>query len=339
MKGHILMKTKVNEINPLITVAIPTLNRPRYLKEALESVLQQDCDNLEIVISDNFSSDETSKYLESIVDNRIRVFRQTKRISMVSNWNFCLKMSRGEYFLLLSDDDILGPNALRSFVVDIMQYRELNMQIPLLYGRTVVIDSDGHEIISFRQPNGLKIENGSLFINSWLRGKRKNVSLCSTLFNTASLESLGGFPEDVGYAADAAAIGRLSFINIAYVSGAMAYYRYHSINESNLTYSKPSIRLKSHLSMMEFIQDGLSSVSILQLRRAKELFLRRTYLNDIVYHTNLPFSQIIYEYRSTFPKDKNMVFIFFRFIIGRIKQSLLLKPIKLIWRQIRKMNR
>ena len=100
---------------PLVTIAIPTYNRDRYLKEAIDSARNQTYKNVEILIRDNASEDTTELIAreEMRSDDRIQYVRNKKNIGMRNNWNKLLNAASGEYFLLLSDDDILAPNAIK----------------------------------------------------------------------------------------------------------------------------------------------------------------------------------------------------------------------------------
>ena len=93
---------------PLVSIAIPTYNRANgYLREALQASLGQSYPAIEIIVSDNFSSDNTEEVVRSYSDSRIRYFRQSENIGANNNFNFCLDQSRGAYFLLLPDDDLI----------------------------------------------------------------------------------------------------------------------------------------------------------------------------------------------------------------------------------------
>lgn len=96
---------------PKISIAIPTRSREGYLRIAVESALAQTYPNLEIVVSDNASDDGTWKYLSSLTDSRLIVCRQTEDLGMVGNFNACLSAASGELFLMLSDDDLVSPDA------------------------------------------------------------------------------------------------------------------------------------------------------------------------------------------------------------------------------------
>jgi glycosyltransferase involved in cell wall biosynthesis len=78
---------------------MPTYNRANgYLREALDSALAQTYPNLEIVISDNGSTDNTESVVRSYADPRIRYYRQQPPIISNDNFNFCLQQANGAYF-------------------------------------------------------------------------------------------------------------------------------------------------------------------------------------------------------------------------------------------------
>ena len=99
----------MNKKNPLITIVIPTYNRRKLLEKALNSAINQTYKNLEILISDNHSKDGTEEFCKmwEEKDSRIKYFRHDKNIGMTNNNNFIHKKVRGEYFVILCDDDWL----------------------------------------------------------------------------------------------------------------------------------------------------------------------------------------------------------------------------------------
>ncbi len=93
----------------LVTVAIPTYNREKYLKQSINSVLNQTFKNFELLVVDNHSEDNTQKVVEDIHDGRIRYIRNKKNIGILNNWNKCIDLAKGKYLVILGDDDILLP--------------------------------------------------------------------------------------------------------------------------------------------------------------------------------------------------------------------------------------
>jgi glycosyltransferase involved in cell wall biosynthesis len=94
---------------PKISVLIPCFRQARFLPETLDSVLRQDFHDLEVIASDDCSSDNTLSILQDYAsrDSRIRIFRHNTNLGMVENWNFCLRQARGEAVKLMGGDDRL----------------------------------------------------------------------------------------------------------------------------------------------------------------------------------------------------------------------------------------
>jgi glycosyltransferase involved in cell wall biosynthesis len=94
---------------PKISVLIPCYHQAQFLPEALDSVLRQDFQDLEVIASDDGSPDDTFSVLQdySRRDSRIRIFHQPSNLGMVENWNFCLRQARGEAVKLMGGDDRL----------------------------------------------------------------------------------------------------------------------------------------------------------------------------------------------------------------------------------------
>lgn len=94
---------------PLVTVGIPTYNRASTLGRAIESVLGQDYPHIEVVISDNASTDETQAICKEFqeADNRVRYIRQLSNQGATANFNQVLQQASGDFFMWLGDDDWL----------------------------------------------------------------------------------------------------------------------------------------------------------------------------------------------------------------------------------------
>ncbi|MEX2381976.1 MAG: glycosyltransferase family 2 protein [Opitutales bacterium] len=103
---------------PLISIGIPTYNRPDGLLRAVKSVRRQTCPRLEILISDNASTDTTQEVCQRLAesDNRIRYVRQPKNLGPLLNFEFLLEQSAGTFFMWVADDDTLEPNVLERYV-------------------------------------------------------------------------------------------------------------------------------------------------------------------------------------------------------------------------------
>ncbi len=92
---------------PLVSIGIPTYNRARLLPGALNTLLRQTYKNIEYIISDNASTDDTETLMRAYAaeDMRITYIRQPKNIGAIANHEFVLKQAKGKYFMWASDDD------------------------------------------------------------------------------------------------------------------------------------------------------------------------------------------------------------------------------------------
>jgi glycosyltransferase involved in cell wall biosynthesis len=108
---------------PLVSVGVPVWNREKLIRDAIESVLAQDYPNLEVIISDNDSSDGTGAICEEYAarDPRIRYHRCPQNMGMNRNFLRVLERARGKYFTWLASDDVLSHNNYLSAVVNFME--------------------------------------------------------------------------------------------------------------------------------------------------------------------------------------------------------------------------
>jgi hypothetical protein len=97
---------------PFISVVIPTRNRAHLVRHAIQSVLWQDFDDYELIVSDNCSADNTAEAVREAAGARARYVRPDRVLSMPDHWEFALDQARGRYVAYLCDDDVWVPGAL-----------------------------------------------------------------------------------------------------------------------------------------------------------------------------------------------------------------------------------
>lgn len=95
-----------------ISFLIPTKDRLALLKHAIASILDQpkDAAEIEIVVTDNASSEDYASYIGELADSRVVYFRQPESVSVTENWQKALSLATGDYILMLGDDDALTPD-------------------------------------------------------------------------------------------------------------------------------------------------------------------------------------------------------------------------------------
>ena len=173
--------------NPLVSIGIPTYNRAGgNLPKVIERALGQTYQNVELIVSDNCSSDHTQALVRSIEDARLRYFRQETNIGPNNNFNFCLNQARGEYFLLFHDDDMIDQDFVEACISSLEPGQTAGV---ILTGVRII---DEHDIVVGEHENNAAGLSPAEFILGWFAGKTA-LYLCSTLYNTIRLKEAGGF--------------------------------------------------------------------------------------------------------------------------------------------------
>lgn len=172
---------------PLVTIAIPTYNRANaFLKEALTCAINQTYTNIEIIVSDNCSIDNTEELVNDFNDPRIKYIKQPTNIGANNNFNYCVNRARGEYLYMLLDDDVVDNDFVDVCVTAVTDHKNVG----IIRTGTRILNADGK--IIFERPNtaaGLSMKD---LILAWFANKT-TMFVCSTLFNTKRLQEIGGF--------------------------------------------------------------------------------------------------------------------------------------------------
>lgn len=104
--------------HPLISICIPTYNGDKFLNTCIDSAINQSYRNIEIIMVDDGSIDNTYDIIRHYAakDERIKIFRNEKNLGLVGNWNRCLEVSSGEWIKFLFQDDYLAPECIEVMV-------------------------------------------------------------------------------------------------------------------------------------------------------------------------------------------------------------------------------
>lgn len=125
---------------PLVSIMIPTYNRPQFFELALQSALRQKYENLEIIVCDNSTGDRTEALIEKYLgDSRLRYHRNKTAKTKKENFAPFEHLAKGEYLQWLMDDDIL----LDGKIEKMMQAFRENPTARLVTSRRAVIDGEG----------------------------------------------------------------------------------------------------------------------------------------------------------------------------------------------------
>ncbi len=133
---------------PLVSVCIPAYNGANFLGAAIQSVLNQDLTDFELIISDDNSTDHTAEIVAQFQDKRIRYIRNSVNLGPEGNWNKCLELAQGKYFKLLPHDDILAATCL-SRQTEVLE-KDSDQSIALVFCARQIIDHND-KIITTRK--------------------------------------------------------------------------------------------------------------------------------------------------------------------------------------------
>ncbi len=101
---------------PLVSILIPTFNREKYLGQALNSALAQTYKNIEIIVHDDASTDNTPGVLALYHDKRLKIIRTKINYGMLGGWNYIVGKAKGEYIKFLASDDLLESTCVEELV-------------------------------------------------------------------------------------------------------------------------------------------------------------------------------------------------------------------------------
>lgn len=129
-------------VRPLVSVGVPTFNRPENLRRSLACISGQTYFALEIIVSDNASpGDDTKQVVEEWMqkDKRIKYVRQPLNLGPVANFQYLLDSAKGEYFLWFADDDWRA----ESYIETLVQELQSDSQAVLAFCDIAVLDERG----------------------------------------------------------------------------------------------------------------------------------------------------------------------------------------------------
>jgi len=133
------MKTEfANDSSPQITTIIPTYRRPKFLKYAIQSVLDQTYKDLIVLVCDNASGDETKSVVMSLAekDPRVKYFCQQEHVSLEDNFETGLRLVTTPFYSFLCDDDFFLPWFYETALTSLNQ----NPQAMMFAGGTLIVD-------------------------------------------------------------------------------------------------------------------------------------------------------------------------------------------------------
>ena len=143
----------LNQNNPLVSICIPTYNSAEYLRESLDSIVNQTYPNKEIIISDNASTDETEKIAKEYMEkHKVKYYRNEKNIGAEANFTRCVELANGEYIAVFHSDDLYLPDMVKKQV----EAFQKSPTIGAVFTMASLINSKNEVIGKIKLPSKLK---------------------------------------------------------------------------------------------------------------------------------------------------------------------------------------
>lgn len=224
----------------LVSIAIPAY-KTEFLVEAINSALGQDYLNLELIIVNDASPYDIDTIINSYTDSRIRYYKNECNLgkqSIVLNWNKCLSLAKGNFFILLCDDDMLKPNFVSELLRLATQYPSCNV----FHARKINLYTDGH---TEESPVWPVFELGESFIRNSLN-KMRHHTVSEFMYRLPFFQQKGYINFPIGYYSDRATIMNVVVQGgLASSDNCLAVFRFsenHITSSKNSRYSLDKVR-------------------------------------------------------------------------------------------------
>lgn len=158
---------------PKITVIIPTRERCDVLESSLRTVTSQDYDNLEIIVSDNCSTDDTEGVVRRANDHRIRYVNTGKRLNMSHNWEFALSHVCEGWVSFIGDDDGLLPESIKTVanIIEAAGVEAIRSTFCTYHWPAIMGNEHGQLIVPMG--SGIEMREASPWLGKVMRGVAK----------------------------------------------------------------------------------------------------------------------------------------------------------------------
>ncbi len=153
----------------LVSILIPVYNREEFISQTIYSALEQTYKNIEVIVVDNCSSDNTWKIIKTFlsIDKRVKAYRNDSNIGPVKNWLRCIQKAKGVYGKILWSDDLMSPQFIEESMNAITKFNDVGF----VYSAVGYIDNDGNKIgYAYHLDGSEGIKKTSSFISRALLG-------------------------------------------------------------------------------------------------------------------------------------------------------------------------
>lgn len=221
---------------PLVSILIPTYNRPDFFIQALESCLNQTYKNIEIIICDDSTNDETLLRVQPYLNDFPQIIyeKNEKNLGQFANDLKCIELAQGEFINFLMDDDLFHPQKIEKMIDYFI--KDENEEIKLVTSKRQLIDSEGNFLEDWIATKLLFDEDtviDGIIVGEFLLKNIINLigEPTTVLFRKSALREPFGYFGNREYKCNvdlASWISMLSHGKMVYISESLSYFRIHS---------------------------------------------------------------------------------------------------------------
>jgi glycosyltransferase involved in cell wall biosynthesis len=282
-------------VEPLVSICIPAYNAERFIVETLETALAQTYPNIEIIVSDDASTDNTVGLVQGYCSRGVQVIRQAHNLGMHANWNAAIRASSGKYILKLDADDLVDAD----HVAQQVKVFESHPEVVFAHCACRLIDVNGCFLGYERSLHGSFIRSG---LDEWTRYVFGPRAVNIVMLRRRAYDQVCGYDERYRYSGDWAMHRSLLRIgSVFYNHNVLASYRIHNCGKAEIRRLQAYERLM-HLSDMErnWPEEVPNKMDV--LRRARRRFAVITLLGASKYRgtERTEILQLVPEYSQDF---------------------------------------
>ncbi|HBI22411.1 MAG TPA: hypothetical protein DDY37_07520 [Legionella sp.] len=245
-----------------VTVILPVYNGSAYLREAIESVITQDCDDWKLLIVDDCSKDNSINIINKYNSSKLELKKNKSNLGLYGSLNKAIEGVNTDYCVILMQDDMLKPNHISSF----LRFSKMHENCVSFWGDNDVIDSHGN-YSSKGRVDGIQ-DYCAPSRKAWLDTFRRGCYwIISGSFNKTSWLKIHPFRSEFPHAAD------LNFLittihqkPMLYVGSTFSIVRIHDDQQTN-RHVREARDLREYLIILrEQYREGMTRLEFLRLR-------------------------------------------------------------------------
>lgn len=334
--------------SPKISIIIPNYNHSRYLPQRIESVLNQTCQDFEVLLMDDCSSDTSRAILVEYAQRDARIqllFNEQNSGSTFKQWNKGIALAKGEYIWIAESDDDAAPN----FLERLLAMLEGSPAIGLAYCQSWRIDENGQQHGSWAPVMAELDANlwqhdfvlpGSDLVRRFMVNSNIIPNASAVLMRRSALAAVGSAPETMRIAGDWVFWVRyLMTTQVAFVAEPLNYFRFHQQNVRSST-EQDGTQLLEIAQAMGFVKSQLAPEPVIYRKTIAQMIER--WLRGVVYcqmsvARHRQFLRLMTEVEPSFKAQAAKKFLHF-LVRNRFSGTKMLIGDKLLGRARRKQN-